>query len=104
MRLLLAAALLLAPASRAAAAKLRVVATIPELVDIASRVGGDHAIVEGLARGTEDIHKIVMKPSFVTRLNRADAVVYLGLAVEHVFLSGLLEVASNPAMRPDPAP
>ena len=102
MRLLLAAALLLAPASRAAAAKLRVVATIPELVDIASRVGGDHAIVEGLARGTEDIHKIVMKPSFVTRLNRADAVVYLGLAVEHVFLSGLLEVASNPAMRPDP--
>ena len=74
--------MLLAPASRAAAAKLRVVATIPELVDIASRVGGDHVIVEGLARGTEDIHKIVMKPSFVTRLNRADAVVYLGLAVE----------------------
>ena len=102
MKIILAAALLLAPASRAAAAKLRVVATIPELVDIAARVGGDLVSVEGLARGTEDIHKIVMKPSFVTKLNRANAVVYLGLAVEHVFLPGLLEVASNPAMRPDP--
>jgi len=98
----LAAVLLLASASWAEAAKLRVVATIPELVDIVSRVGGDLVSVDGLARGTEDIHKIVMKPSFVTKLNRADAVVYLGLAVEHVFLPGLLEVARNPAMRPDP--
>jgi len=102
MRLLLAAALLLAPASRAAAAKLRVVATLPELADIVARVGGDLVAVDVLARGTEDIHHIVMKPSFVTKLNRADAVVYLGLTVEHVFLPGLLDVARNPAMRPDP--
>lgn len=102
MRRLLLAACLLAPAAPAAAAKLRVVATIPELADIASRVGGGLVSVDGLARGPEDIHKIVMKPSFVTKLNRADAVVYLGLAVEHVFLPGLLDVASNPAMRPDP--
>lgn len=100
--LLLAAALLLVPASRAAA-KLRVVATLPELVDIVSRVGAGHVTVDGLARGMEDIHQIVMKPSFVTKLNRADAVVYLGLTVEHVFLPGLLEVARNPAARPDAA-
>ena len=98
----LAAALLLAAVAPARAAKLRVVATLPELVDIASRVGGDLVSVDGLARGTEDIHQIVMKPSFVTKLNRADAVVYLGLTVEHVFLPGLLEVARNPRMRPDP--
>lgn len=103
MRMIAAvAALLLIPLSHAQAAKLRVVATIPELVDIASRVGGDLVSVDGLARGMEDIHQIVMKPSFVTKLNRADAVVYLGLSVEHVFLPGLLEVAKNPAMRPDP--
>lgn len=103
----LAAVLLLASASGASAsgasaAKLRVVATIPELVDVASRVGGDRVSVDGLARGTEDIHQVVMKPSFVSKLNRADAVVYLGLGVEHVFLPGLLDVAKNPAMRPDP--
>jgi zinc/manganese transport system substrate-binding protein len=100
-KIALAAALVLAIAPHAAA-KLRVVATIPELVDITSRVGGDLVSVDGLARGTEDIHQVVMKPSFVTKLNRADAVVYLGLTVEHAFLPGLLEVAKNQKMRPDP--
>lgn len=98
----LAAALLLTSLSRAEAAKLLVVATIPDLVDVVTRVGGDLVAVDGLARGTEDIHQVVMKPSFVTKLNRADAVVYLGLSVEHAFLPGLLDVARNPAMRPDP--
>jgi zinc/manganese transport system substrate-binding protein len=98
----LAAALLFALQPCAQAAKLRIVATIPDLVDVVSRVGGDHVTVDGLARGTEDIHQVVMKPSFVTKLNRADAVVYIGLSVEHSFLPGLLGVARNPAMQPDP--
>ena len=103
MRQIIAAlALLLAVAPRAESAKLRVVATTPDLADITRRVGGDNVSVDSLARGTEDIHQIVMKPSFVTKLNRADAVVYLGLSVEHVFLPGLLDVARNPSMRPDP--
>jgi zinc/manganese transport system substrate-binding protein len=101
-KLALAAILLFALQPLAKAAKLRVVATIPELVDISQRVGGDHVTVDGLARGTEDIHQVVMKPSFVTKLNRADAVVYLGLSVEHAFLPGLLDVSKNSAMRPDP--
>ncbi|MBI5241399.1 MAG: metal ABC transporter substrate-binding protein [Elusimicrobia bacterium] len=82
-----------------AAGKLRVVATVPDLVDITRRIGADLAEVQGLARGPEDIHQVVMKPSFVTRLNKADAVVYLGLSVEHSFLPGLLEVARNPKAR-----
>lgn len=93
---------LLAAPVLAEAAKLRVVATTPELADIAQRVGGDLVSVDGLARGTEDIHQVVMKPSFVSKLNRADAVVYLGLSVEHAFLPGLLDVARNRTMRPDP--
>ena len=93
-KLAVAAALLLALQPRAEAAKLRVVATLPELVDIVQRVGGEFVSVDGLARGTEDIHQIVMKPSFATKLNRADAVVYLGLSVEHTFLPGLLDVAT----------
>lgn len=95
----LALLLLLSPAL--AAAKLRVVATLPELVDITARVGGARVAVDGLARGSEDIHQVVMKPSFVTKLNRADAVVYLGLTVEHSYLPGLLETARNPKLRPD---
>lgn len=96
--LLLLASAFAAPAG---AAKLRVVATIPELVDMTQRVGGDLVTVDGLARGSEDIHQVVMRPSFVTKLNKADAVVYLGLTVEHSFLPGLLDVASNPKMRHD---
>jgi zinc/manganese transport system substrate-binding protein len=42
-----------------------------------------------------------MHPSLVPKLNRADAVVYLGLTVEHSFLPGLLNVANNPNLRTD---
>ncbi|MDD5656812.1 MAG: metal ABC transporter substrate-binding protein [Elusimicrobia bacterium] len=97
------AALLLALAARPAAAKLRVVATIPDLADVSRRVGGGLVSVDCLARGPEDIHQVVMRPSFVSKLNRADAVVYLGLSVEHSFLPGLLDAAANPRMREDPA-
>ena len=89
----------LAPRAEAAQ-KLRVVATVPELVDITQRIGGDLVEAQGIAKGPEDIHQVVMRPSFVTKLNRADAVVFLGLTIEHSFLQGLLEVAANPRMRP----
>ena len=97
----LSAVLVAAFANSANAAKLQIVATVPELVDITRRIGGDQVKVDGLARGTEDIHQVVMKPSFVTKLNRADAVVYLGLTIEHSFLPGLLGAANNPKLRAD---
>lgn len=84
-----------------AAGKLRVVATVPELVDMTRRIGGDRVAVDGIARGTEDIHQVVMRPSMVTKLNRADAVVFLGMTIEHSFLVGLLDVAVNRRARPD---
>jgi ABC-type Zn uptake system ZnuABC Zn-binding protein ZnuA len=97
--LVLVSALIFAGAASAAARPLNVVATVPELGDIAGRIGGSLVKVQTIARGTEDIHQVVMKPSFVTKLNRADAVVYLGMTVEHAYLPGLLAVASNPNMR-----
>ena len=99
--ILLALAAAVSP-SAASAAKLRVIATIPGLADMTERIGGDHVSVESLAHGSEDIHQVVMRPSFVPKLNRADAVVYLGLTVEHSFLPGLLDAAVNPKMRTDP--
>ncbi|OGS42639.1 MAG: hypothetical protein A2506_02150 [Elusimicrobia bacterium RIFOXYD12_FULL_66_9] len=97
----LALCLVVSCARMAAAGQLRIVATLPELADIASRVGGDLVKIDALARGTEDIHQVVMRPSLLPLLNRADAVVYLGLTVEHSFLPGLLEVARNPNLRED---
>ena len=99
--LALSFAVVCAAARPSGAKTLQVVATIPELADIASRVGGDRVKLDTLARGTEDIHQVVMRPSLVPKLNRADAVVYLGLTVEHSFLPGLLNVAANPNLRHD---
>src|SRR6516162_9599684 len=82
-------------------AKLRVVATIPDLADIARNIGGDLLEVKSLATGVEDIHAVPMKPSFATILNRADVVLLVGLEAEHAFLPGLLEAARNPKILRD---
>src|SRR5438105_2508518 len=79
-----------------AIAALRIVATTPDLADVARQIGGANVQVESLAKGTEDIHAVPQKPSFVPKLNRADGVVVLGLEAEHAFLPALMEVAQNP--------
>jgi zinc/manganese transport system substrate-binding protein len=91
---------LLALLAQPAAAALRVVATLPDVADIARQIGGDHVQVETIARGDQDPHKVPVKPSFVTKLHRADAVIVQGLGLEHAFLPALLEVASNPKILP----
>jgi len=83
-----------------AAGALRVVATLPDVADMARQIGGERVSVETIAQGSQDPHKVPMKPSFVTKLNRADALVVQGLGLEHTFLPGLLEVASNPRILP----
>jgi zinc/manganese transport system substrate-binding protein len=84
----------------AARAALRVVASVPDVADLVRQIGGSRVAVESLAQGTQDPHKVPMKPSFVVKLNRADALVVLGLGLEHAYLPGLLEVARNPKILP----
>ena len=81
-------------------AKIRVVATIPDLADMASNIGGDLLEIKSLATGVENIHTVPMKPSFATLLNRADVVVLMGLGMEHAFLPAILEAARNPKILP----
>ena len=98
---ILALAALLASTAVPAAAKIRVVATIPDLAEFARRIGGDLVEVKSLATGVEDIHAVPMKPSFALLLNRADLLVLMGLEAEHAFLPGLLEAARNPKILRD---
>lgn len=79
-----------------AEAKIKVVASIPDLADITRNIGGSLVEVKSLATGVEDPHSVPLRPSFVSLLNRADIVVSLGLGLEHAFLPGLLEAARNP--------
>jgi zinc/manganese transport system substrate-binding protein len=95
LRLTLSTGLLMLGALPAVAV-LRIVATTPDLADVTRRIGGDLVKVESLAKGTEDIHAVPQRPSFVPKLNQADGVVLLGLEAEHAFLPALLDVAQNP--------
>ena len=83
-----------------AAAALRVVASLPDVADMTSQIGGDRVEVVTIAEGGQDPHKVPVKPSFVTKLNRADALVVQGLGLEHAYLPALLEVARNPRILP----
>lgn len=79
---------------------IRVVATVPDLADIARQIGGDRVRAESLAQGSENMHAVPVKPSFVPRLNRADVLIVMGLDLEAAWLPALLEVASNPRILP----
>jgi zinc/manganese transport system substrate-binding protein len=103
-RSIAAAALILAVvlAGRSpAAGVLRVVASIPDLADVARHIGGDLIDVQSLATGVEDIHAVPMKPQFAVTLNRADVLLVLGLEAEHAFIPGLLEASRNPKIQRD---
>jgi len=94
-------ALMLLPGGVDAAKKLRIVTTIPDLADMTRNIAGDLVDVTSLATGVEDIHAVPMKPSFAVVLNRADAVVLMGLEAEHAFLPALLEASRNPKIQRD---
>ncbi|HEX5067954.1 MAG TPA: metal ABC transporter substrate-binding protein [Myxococcota bacterium] len=87
-------------AAAPASAKLNVVASLPDVADITAQIGGERVSVVTIAEGTQDPHKVPVKPSFVTKLNRADALVVQGLGLEHAFIPALLEAARNNAILP----
>src|SRR5471032_2824786 len=76
-------------------AKLTVVATTPDLGAIAHAVGGDQIDLTTLAKPTEDPHFVDAKPSFIVKLNRADAIIEGGAELEAGWLTPLLEGARN---------
>ena len=81
------------------AAKIRIVATLTDLADLARNIGGDKVEVHSLATGVEDTHGVPMKPSFVPLMNRADLIVFVGFDCEHAFLPALLEASRNPRIQ-----
>jgi len=81
-----------------APAALNVVATTPDLASIAREIGGAKVEITTLARPTEDPHFVEPKPSFVVKLNRADALIEGGAELELGWLPPLLEGARNPKL------
>ena len=63
----------------AAASKVRVVTSLPDLKALTEAVGGDLVEVESLARGTQNPHDIEVRPSLMLKLRRADLLVRNGV-------------------------
>lgn len=82
-----------------AGAEVRVVTTLQILADIARTLGGSHVSVQGLAKGTEDPHYVIPRPSLMAAVSRADLFVELGLQFE-LWTERLLETAGNDGARP----
>lgn len=85
---------------RTLAAPLQVVATTPDIGDLARAIGGNEVEVVVLAKPGDDPHFLEAKPSFVRLLNRADAVIQIGLELEAGWLPSLLRAARNPRLAP----
>ena len=82
-----------------AADPLNVIASIPDFADIAREIGGAHVTVESIARGVEDPHGVPVRASIAAKLARADALIEMGLGMEHAWLPSLLEASNNPKLR-----
>lgn len=80
----------------AAQAKLKVVATLPDLAALARDVGGDKVEVSAMAKPTEDSHFVDARPSFVVQLRDADVLIDGGAELEIGWLPPLLQNARNP--------
>lgn len=87
--------LLLATQGMAAAARLNVVTTTPDLAALALAVGGDRVEVVSLARPTEDPHFVDAKPSLLVKLNAADVLIEGGAELEVGWLPALLQGTRN---------
>ena len=88
----LGALIVLAPAAQA---RLEVVATTPDFGSIAGQIAGSRGSVTTLAKPTEDPHFVDAKPSFIVKLNRADALVEGGAELEIGWLPALLDQSRN---------
>ena len=91
----LALALSLTLSTTTIRAALNVVATTPDLGAIAESIGGDRVSITVLTKPTEDPHFVDAKPSFMVKLNRADALIEGGADLELGWLPPLLRGARN---------
>src|SRR6267378_1466372 len=77
-------------------AKIKVVATLPDLASLAREIGGDKVEVSAMAKPTEDPHFVDARPSFVVQLRTADLLIEGGAELEIGWLPPLLQNARNP--------
>ena len=81
-------------------AKTKVVVTYPYIASLVGEIAKDRADVSTLAKGDEDPHFVVPRPSFIGKLRQADLLVINGASLEIGFVPPLIRQANNPKIMP----
>jgi len=63
-------------------AAVRVVTSLPDLGDLARRIGGDRVTVDNIVRGDQNPHFVEVKPSYMMKLKNADLFLIIGMDLE----------------------
>ena len=82
------------------AGTLKVVATTPDLADIAAQVGGTSVKVDCLSKGFQDPHFVESKPSLILKLMDADVFIETGLELEVGWAPLLVQGSRNSRIQP----
>ncbi|MEZ4271227.1 MAG: zinc ABC transporter substrate-binding protein [Myxococcota bacterium] len=83
-----------------AQAKTKIVVTYPYIESLVRQVAKDQVSVTTLAKGNEDPHFVVPRPSFIGKLRQADLLILNGASLEIGFLPPLIQRANNPRIVP----
>jgi zinc/manganese transport system substrate-binding protein len=98
--IVMAAAALSLLSSGSARAKPRIVVTYPYIESLVKELAKDKVDVSVLAKGDEDPHFVVPRPSFIGRLRQADLLIMNGGSLEIGFVPPLIRQAANPQIMP----
>ncbi|MCB9913530.1 MAG: zinc ABC transporter substrate-binding protein [Planctomycetes bacterium] len=80
---------------------LQIVASVPDLAEIATAVGGPRVQVTSLTKGSENLHSVRVRPSMLVAVRRADVFLEAGLSLESTWLPSLLLTARNSKIAKD---
>lgn len=92
--------ILLLISSLSAQAKLNIATSTTDLEALVKAVGENHVTVFAVTKGTQDVHQIEAKPSFMVKFHDADLVVSHGLELESAWLLPLIHGARNTKINP----
>ena len=96
----LAAAAALFLLAGGAEARPKVVVTYRYIESLVREIAQDRVEVTALAKGDEDPHFVVPRPSFIGKLRQADLLILNGASLEIGFVPPLLRQANNPTIMP----
>jgi zinc/manganese transport system substrate-binding protein len=83
-----------------AEAKTKIVVTYPYIAALVGEIAKDQVDVTTLAKGDEDPHFVVPRPSFIGKLRQADLLIINGASLEIGFVPPLVRQANNPRIMP----